>query len=248
MDLENFFETHRKVAIAFSGGVDSAYLLYAAITSGADVMAYYVKSQFQPQFEYEDAKRLAKELSASMKVIPLDALSDSNIVRNPENRCYFCKKHIFSAIKEAALQDGYVELLDGTNASDDAGDRPGMKALQELSVYSPLKLCGITKQEVRERSKRAGLFTWDKPAYACLATRIQWGEEITEDKLNRVEKAECYLMSLGFQDMRVRVSKEEARILLRRTQFEKYEALETEIHAELQQYFGRVILDPNGRP
>ena len=171
MTLTEFFHQNQKAAIAFSGGVDSAYLLYAALQSGADVRAYYVKSAFQPQFELDDARRLAETLSADMSVLDDDILADETVAANPPDRCYHCKRRIFSAIASAAAADGYTLLLDGTNASDDAGDRPGMRALRELSVRSPLRECSLTKPEIRRLSREAGLFSWDKPAYACLATR-----------------------------------------------------------------------------
>ena len=128
MTLQQFFEANPKLAIAFSGGVDSAYLLYAAKTHGADLRAYYVKTAFQPQFEYEDAQLLAKQLDIPMTTISLDVLSDASISANPPDRCYWCKRKIFSAIAAQAAKDGFSLLADGTNASDDAGDRPGMRA------------------------------------------------------------------------------------------------------------------------
>lgn len=134
MDLKEFFRQHPKAAIAFSGGVDSSYLLYAALQCGADVRAYYVKGAFQPQFELDDAQRLARDIHAPMTVLRADVLRDETVTANPANRCYYCKKVVFSSIAQAALADGYTVLLDGTNASDDAGDRPGMRALQELQV------------------------------------------------------------------------------------------------------------------
>lgn len=204
MELKAFFEANPKVALAFSGGVDSAYLLYAAKAFGADVKAYYVKAPFQPAFEYEDALRLAKELGAKMVTIHLDVLSDSSITENPKNRCYFCKKQIFNAILERAKADGYSLIIDGTNASDDAADRPGMLAIKELQVRSPLRECGLTKTEIRKLSKEANLFTHDKPAYACLATRIPTGTPITAEKLAVTERNEGFLRSLGFQDFRIR--------------------------------------------
>lgn len=166
------------MALAFSGGVDSSYLLYAALQNGADVHAYYVKSAFQPQFELEDAQKLAKQVGAKLTIMQANVLANETVVANPKNRCYYCKQVIFTGIGKQAAQDGYTTLLDGTNASDDAADRPGMKALQELSVLSPLRLCGLTKTEIRKRSKAAGLFTWDKPSYACLATRIPTGRPL----------------------------------------------------------------------
>ena len=143
MNLEAFFREHPKAALAFSGGVDSAYLLYAAKKYGAQVRAYYVRTDFQPQFEYDDALRLVRELGAEMVTLPLDVLEEPAIAENPSNRCYYCKRKLFSAIQEAARADGFHLLLDGTNASDQVSDRPGMKALEELSVLSPLRLCGL---------------------------------------------------------------------------------------------------------
>jgi len=204
MELSRFFAENPAVALAYSGGVDSGFLLYAAVQAGCRVTAYYVKSPFQPEFEYNDACRLAKELGAEMKVIFLDVLSNLCIARNPENRCYHCKKAIMTAILEQAKKDGYSLLIDGTNASDDSADRPGMAALAELSVRSPLREAGLTKSEIRRLSKEAGLFTWDKPAYACLATRIPTGTAIIKELLEKTEKAESYLMTLGFRDFRLR--------------------------------------------
>ncbi|MDE5719128.1 MAG: ATP-dependent sacrificial sulfur transferase LarE, partial [Lachnospiraceae bacterium] len=212
MDLSAFFTEHPKAALAFSGGVDSAYLLYAAKAAGADVRAYYVKSVFQPQFELEDAKRFCGELGAGFKILTADVLADQAVRENPADRCYHCKKMIFTTIAEAAKADGYGMLLDGTNASDEEGDRPGMRALRELRVRSPLRECGLTKEEIRRLSGEAGLFTWKKPAYACLATRIPTGEEITVEKLKSTEAAEDFLFSLGFTDFRVRRFGEAARL------------------------------------
>lgn len=194
-----------KPALAFSGGVDSAYVLYAAKTCGLDVRPYYVKTQFQPQFEYEDARRLAGELNIPLTVIELDILAIPAVAANPPDRCYHCKQAILEQIATRASQDGYTTLLDGSNASDDAGDRPGMRALAERGVLSPLRDCGIAKQQVRELSKQAGLFTWDKPAYACLATRIPTGKPIDADTLHKVELAETALHTMGYRDFRVRI-------------------------------------------
>ena len=243
MTLQNFFSQNQKVALAFSGGVDSAYLLYAAIQAGCDIHAYYVKSAFQPEFELEDAKRLAKELKIDMTVLELDVLSDSNITDNPANRCYFCKKKIFSKIIEAAKADGYDVIIDGNNASDDVNDRPGMKAVQELQVRSPLRECGITKSEVRRLSKEAGLFTWDKPAYACLATRIPTGVTITAEKLYATEISEKALSVLGFTDFRIRLSGNDAKIQVREEQLEKLLIYRKEILEKLKPYYTSVTVD-----
>lgn len=243
MTLQKFFEEHPRVAIAFSGGVDSAYLLYAALQNGADATAYYVKSAFQPQFELEDAERLARQLSARLRVLPVDILAEPAVAENPADRCYHCKKRIFSTIIRAAAEDGYTLLLDGTNASDDAGDRPGMRALTELSVRSPLRECGLTKDEIRRLSRAAGLFTWDKPAYACLATRVPTGESLTLDKLQNTEHAEDYLFALGFTDFRVRMSGTAARLQLPENQLPKLLEHRAEILHELKKTYSAVLLD-----
>ena len=243
LNIEEFFARYPKTAVAFSGGVDSAYLLHAAKRWGKSVRAYYVKSEFQPEFELRDARRLAEELGAEMRVIETEALSVPHIRENPADRCYYCKKAIFSAIARAAREDGYDVLLDGTNASDDAKDRPGMRALTELSVLSPLRECGLTKDQIRQRSKEAGLFTWDKPAYACLATRIPAGEEITPDKLAATESAEEYLFSLGFTDFRVRSQNGHARLQIPGSQFPQLLAQRKEILKKLKAYYKTVSLD-----
>lgn len=203
--LRKFFAEHSTIALAFSGGTDSSYLLYAAKACGANVHAYYVSTPFQPQFELDDAKLLAESLRADMTVLPFDVLTDKVVKSNPKDRCYYCKNQVFGGILKAAKEDGFTEIMDGTNASDDAGDRPGMRALKEMKVLSPLRLSGITKTALREYSRNAGLFTWNKPAYACLATRVPSGISIEASVLKDVEWAEKSLSDLGFRDFRVRV-------------------------------------------
>ena len=243
MTLEQFFQAHPRAAVAFSGGVDSAYLLYEAARLGTEVKAYYVKTAFQPQFELEDAQRLAAELKVPMEILPLDVLCKPEITANPADRCYHCKKEIFSAILSAARRDGFSVLLDGTNASDDAGDRPGMRALAELSVRSPLRECGLTKAEIRRRSQIAGLFTHDKPAYACLATRIPTGEPITPDKLRRTETAESFLSSLGLRDFRVRSVGDTAKLQVTAADLPRVLKFRQEILTELKKHYSGIVLD-----
>lgn len=247
MQLEEFFKIHNRAALGFSGGVDSAYLLYAGLHYGADIHPYFVKTAFQPDFELQDARRLAEELKAELTVIEYDVLSEPIIANNPEDRCYYCKRRLFGMLHEYALRDGYEVLLDGTNASDEASDRPGMRAIEELSVLSPLRECGISKTELRRLSKEAGLFTWDKPAYACLATRVPSGECITEELLSRIEIAESLIHQMGFRDFRVRVFHGAARLQLQEKQFMHAVALKGEITKALKPYFETVLLDLNGR-
>ena len=247
MNLSQFWKENPKAAIAFSGGVDSAYLLYSAVQSGVDVKAYYAKTAFQPAFELADAKKLANQLGAEMEILSIDVLSVPHVAENPKNRCYYCKTAIFSAISAAAKADGFDLLLDGTNASDEASDRPGMQALKELSVRSPLREAGLTKQEIREASRRAGLFTWNKPSYACLATRIPTGTVITQAQLCRTEWAEDYLHTLGFRDLRVRQQGNLARVQLPADQMGRFLSLREEILPTLKARYDGVVLDMEER-
>ena len=247
MTLEQFFQENPRCALGFSGGVDSAYLLYAGVKAGADIRPYFIKTAFQPAFELADARKLAEGLGVEVTVLELDALADPRVAANPADRCYFCKQNLFRTLKERAIADGYPVLLDGTNASDEAGDRPGMRALAELSVRSPLRECGLTKAEIRARSREAGLFTWDKPAYACLATRVPAGESITAETLARVEGAEDALFRLGYTDFRVRVFHSAARLQLPRGQMERAVREAEELRQALKPYFTPILLDLEGR-
>ena len=247
MTLEEFFTQHPRTAVAFSGGTDSALVLWAAGRYGRDVRAYYVHTVFQPAFELADAKRLAEELEVPLTVVEADVLAVPEATANGPRRCYYCKKALFTTLWQRARADGYTVLLDGTNASDDAGDRPGMQALRELEVRSPLRECGITKAEVRQMSKEAGLFTWDKPAYACLATRVPTRTAITKEALEKVERGENALFRLGFSDFRVRLLGDAARIQVPADQMERALALRGEINQALEADFSAILLDLAGR-
>ena len=247
MTLKQFFQENPRCALGFSGGVDSAYLLYAGVKAGADIRPYFIKTAFQPAFELADAQKLAEGLGAEVTVLELDALADPRVAANPADRCYYCKQNLFRTLKDRAIADGYPVLLDGTNASDEAGDRPGMRALAELSVRSPLRECGLTKAEIRARSREAGLFTWDKPAYACLATRVPTGTPITAEDLARVERGEEALFRLGFTDFRLRLFHGAARLQVPPEQTARAAALRQEITRALEGDFSAVLLDLAGR-
>lgn len=247
MTLQEFFTEHPKAALGFSGGVDSSYLLWAAVNAGADIAPYYIQTAFQPAFELEDAQRLCTQIGVKLNVIRLDALADPRVAANPANRCYYCKVGLFGALRARAKADGYDLLLDGTNASDDAGDRPGMKALREMEVRSPLRECGLTKDMIRQESRKAGLFTWDKPAYACLATRVPTGRTITSELLRRVEGAETALFALGFTDFRVRLYDDAARLQLPEGQLAKAVEQRQAIRQALAPWFDIVLLDTQTR-
>ena len=243
MTLEAFFAENPVVALGFSGGVDSSYLLYAALQCGARVTPYFIKTQFQPQFELDDARCLAASLGVEVTVLPFDVLARQEIAANPADRCYPCKRALFGLLQERARRDGIPVLMDGTNASDDADDRPGMRALREMAVRSPLRECGLTKAQVRARSREAGLFTWDKPAYACLATRVPTGQAITAALLARVEGAENALFAMGFTDFRVRVLGDAARLQVPAAQLPALAAQGERVREALAPHFQTVLLD-----
>jgi uncharacterized protein len=247
LTLTDFFYENPKAALGFSGGVDSAYLLYAGLQCGADLQPYFVKTAFQPQFEVDDAVKLCKQLNVTLNIIDVDILSLHSVAKNPQDRCYYCKHTLFQALQRRAHADGYFMLIDGTNASDDATDRPGMRALKELAVRSPLRECGLTKKEIRHLSQQAGLFTWDKPAYACLATRIPTGTPLTQECLTRVEMGESALFQLGFRDFRIRVFHDAARIQLPQAQMQRAACHSQAIRHALAPYFQTVFLDLAGR-
>ena len=247
MTIQEFFRAHPKIALAFSGGVDSAYLLYAARDCGADTRAYCAFTPFQPAFEREEAADFCRLLGAELIPVEAPLLTSGTVAANPADRCYHCKQLLLSAIQDRAIADGYDLLMDGTNASDDASDRPGMRALREAGVLSPLRLCGLTKDEIRRLSHEAGLPTWDKPAYACLATRIPTGERITPELLGKVEGAEAALRTLGYSDLRVRVFHSAARIQLPKAQLLGASRNAEAIREAVKPYFGVVMLDLEGR-
>ena len=200
-------ESYKKVAVAFSAGVDSTFLLEACVKAlgKGNVVAITAKSCLMPKAECDEAKKYCKKrgirwVSFDPKILQVEGLSE-----NPKNRCYICKKHIFSVMKKAVVFEGFKYLLDGSNFDDDGDFRPGMKALEELKIKSPLRDLAFTKEEIRSLSRTLEIPTWEKPSYACLATRIPYGEVIDEAKLSLVEKAEDYLRGLGFKEVRVRV-------------------------------------------
>lgn len=195
----------RKVAVAFSGGVDSAFLLsVASEILGGDLFAVTVNAGFVPRRDIDHAESVAKALGVSHEVIYIDFNRIDNFTDNPTDRCYYCKRAIFSSLKEFAGARGAETVIEATNADDLEDYRPGIRALSELYVKSPLIEARFSKNEIRKLSKERGVPGWDRPSDACLATRIETGRQVTATKLEQIEEAENYLKSLGFALCRVR--------------------------------------------
>ncbi len=243
MNLIEYLTSFGNIAVALSGGVDSSYLAYAAKQSGIPCKAYTVKSQFVPQFELNDAKKIAEFIDIPLEIIDIDVLAHDDVTSNPNNRCYYCKHHVFTMIGEYAKRDGFTVICDGTNASDDIDDRPGMRAIAELYVKSPLRDCGLTKSVIRKLAQQANLFTWNKPSYACLATRFQAGQRITSHDLEHIELAEKYLFSLDLSDFRVRLIGNNAKIQVPENQIAIVIKNRIEILTYLKSMFDDVVLD-----
>ena len=210
------------VIVAFSGGADSAYLAYVANDElGERALAVTGDSASYPTFQRELAEQLTNQFGIRHRIVFTDEFDNPNYTSNPANRCYFCKLELYTKLAELAFDDGFETICDGTNA-DDVGDyRPGRQAARENGVCSPLLECGLTKSEIRELSRRAGLPTWNEPASACLSSRVPYGQLITIGKLSMIDKAEMALRELGFRQVRVRHHDDIARIEVAETELEK---------------------------
>jgi len=201
------------VAVAFSGGVDSTFLLRAAHdVLGDNVLAVSAKSETYPEAELASAQALARDIGVRHVVICTSELEIPGFRHNPPDRCYHCKRELFTQVREVAARHGTQHVADGTNADDAEDYRPGVRAIEELGVLTPLRDAGLTKADIRELSRELGLPTWDKPAYACLASRFPYGAEITAAKLRTIEQAEAFLRELGFPQCRIRHHGDVARI------------------------------------
>lgn len=191
--------------VAFSGGVDSALLLRVAVEAlGERALAVTAVSPIHSAFEAEEATCLAQEMGARHRLIEADPLADEHVAGNPPDRCYHCKRALFTRLLELARSEGLGAVVEGSNVDDRGDYRPGEKALEELGVLSPLREAGFTKAEVRELSRELGLSSWSKPPYACLATRVPYGEKLTPERLQRVDAGERFLRGMGLKQVRVR--------------------------------------------
>lgn len=237
-------------AVAFSGGVDSTFLLAAAHEAlGERTAAFTAVSDAIPGREEKEAEEFCRSRRIRRYTVRGNEIESAVYRSNPPDRCYHCKKIIFGKIIDEAAAAGFMTVAEGSNVDDEGDYRPGLKAIQELGVRSPLREAGFTKAEIRSLSKEMGLPTWSKPSYACLATRIPYGEEITAEKLKRIGLAEEFLISLGFEGMRVRAHGNLARIELPAERVPELadETLRKKVTAFLREIgFGYVTLDLEG--
>lgn len=211
INLLKYLKDLESVLIAFSGGVDSTFLLKACKEALGDrVKAVTIHSPYIPKWEIEEAQELAKQIGVAHEVVMVGI--NDQIKNNPINRCYLCKKYIFSIINNLAKSQGYHYVIDGSNFDDTKDYRPGLVALNELGIKSPMLDVQLKKDEIRSLSKELGLETWDKPAYACLLTRIPYDTKWRIEDMEMIEKAEIYMMNIGFRAVRVRKHYDLARI------------------------------------
>jgi len=210
-ELITYLEGLGSAALAYSGGTDSTFLMAAGkIAFGDKLLAFTIDTPYIARWEIVEASEICKQLGVKHKILNSEIIS--SIENNPENRCYLCKQHLFSSLSKEASKLGFSYVMDGTNLDDKGDHRPGMRALKELEIKSPLLETGIGKELIRKFSKELGLPTWDKPAYACLLTRLPFDTKITKTELQKIEKAETYLMKMGFRAIRVRSHNKLARI------------------------------------
>jgi len=238
-----------KVVVAFSGGVDSAFLLKAALEFlGPDrVLAITADSETYPVREKEEAIALAKEMKAPHTVIHTSELDIPGYAENPTNRCYFCKNSLFDHLIPIAKERGYQHVVFGAIADDLGEHRPGLQAAHEQGVRAPLLEAGIKKSEIRHMSRQFGLRTWDKPSFACLSSRIPYGEEITALKLSMIDQAEDFLIQLGFRQVRVRQHDNLARIEVPAAELAEVLAVAETVHAKLKEIgYTYVTMDLKG--
>ena len=246
--LKKYFADLQNVVIAFSGGVDSTFLLKVAYDALGDrVIAVTARSASFPQRELDEAMAFCRSEGICHIVVDSEELDIDGFSHNPVNRCYLCKHELFEKILAIAEQNNIQYVAEGSNLDDEGDYRPGLQAVAELHIKSPLRDVGLNKQEIREYSRQLGLRTWNKQSFACLSSRFPYGEEITEQKLRMVDKAEQLLLDLGFHQLRVRIHGEIARIEVLPDEFEKILCFRERVTRAFKEYgFQYVTMDLQG--
>lgn len=247
-NLKKYIQNLDSAIIAFSSGVDSTFLLKIAHEILREkVIAVTVKSSLFPTRELEEAITFCNTENIKHIIVKIDELKISGFKENPENRCYLCKKELYKKISEIAKENNIQEILEGSNFDDEGDYRPGMQAIKELGIKSPLRISKLTKKDIRILSKELNLKTYNKPSFACLASRFVYGESITKEKLTMVDNAEKYLFNKGFKQYRVRIHDKMARIEILPEEFEKLLQIREELLSKFKEYgFTYITMDLNG--
>ncbi len=249
-DLKKMLKDFGSAAVAFSSGVDSTFLLYAAKEAlGDKAFAITAQSCSFPKRERDEAKEFCSSLGIRQVAFESDELNIEGFSQNPPNRCYLCKRELFGKMMKIAESEGAAVVVEGSNLDDEGDYRPGLQAIKELGILSPLRSIGFTKDDIRALSRHLNLPTWDKQSFACLSTRFVYGETITKEKLGMVDKAEQLLLDLGFHQVRVRIHATMARIEVLPEEFEKLisEEIRTKITSSLKSFgFTYVSMDLTG--
>lgn len=249
IELKKYLLSLNSVAVAYSSGVDSTFLLKTAVDTlpRDNVLALTAKSHSFPKRELNESIEFCKSENIRQIVFESEELSIDGFSNNPPDRCYICKKELFSKIKGIADENNINAVVEGSNADDINDYRPGMCAVSELEILSPLKRVGLTKDEIRALSKQLGLKTWNKQPFACLSSRFVYGEKITVQKLDMIDKSEQLLLDLGFKQVRVRIHSDVARIEVLPNETERVMQFKDTINSKLKEYgFRYVTLDLGG--